>query len=199
MDKILILDFGGQYNLLIARRVRAQQVYAEIKSYNAVTADDITSAGYKGIIFTGGPNSVYDETSPHIDKKVLELGIPVLGICYGHQLMAYTAGGAVAPSNAGSEYGKALLYAEDCPLLEKVPSESICWMSHTDSVSVLPQGFRAVAHTDKCQRLLHIVKGLLEPVQTAYPAKGEMFTFCEAVGGGEVFKKIGRVPATIGK
>ena len=150
MDKILILDFGGQYNLLIARRVRAQQVYAEIKSYNAVTADDITSAGYKGIIFTGGPNSVYDETSPHIDKKVLELGIPVLGICYGHQLMAYTAGGAVAPSNAGSEYGKALLYAEDCPLLKKVPPESVCWMSHTDSVSVLPQGFRAVAHTDKC-------------------------------------------------
>lgn len=150
MDKILILDFGGQYNLLIARRIRAQQVYAEIKSYNAVTADDITSAGYKGIIFTGGPNSVYDETSPHIDKKVLELGIPVLGICYGHQLMAYSAGGAVAPSNAGSEYGKALLYAEDCALLEKVPSESICWMSHTDSVSVLPQGFRAVAHTDKC-------------------------------------------------
>ena len=150
MDKILILDFGGQYDLLIARRVRSQQVYAEIKPYNAVTADDITSAGYKGIIFTGGPNSVYDETSPHIDKKVLELGIPVLGICYGQQLMAYTAGGAVAPSNAGSEYGKSVLYAEDCALLEKVPSESVCWMSHTDSVSVLPQGFRAVAHTDKC-------------------------------------------------
>ena len=104
MDKILIVDFGGQYNLLIARRVRSQQVYAEIKSYNAVTADDIASVGYKGIIFTGGPNSVYDETSPHIDKKVLELGIPVLGICYGHQLMAYTAGGAAAPSDSGSEY-----------------------------------------------------------------------------------------------
>ena len=150
MDKILVLDFGGQYNLLIARRVRAQQVYAEIKSYNAVTADDITSAGYKGIIFTGGPNSVYDEASPHIDKKVLELGIPVLGICYGHQLIAYTAGGTVAPSDAGSEYGKSVLYTEDCALLQNVPPESVCWMSHTDSVSVLPQGFRAVGRTDKC-------------------------------------------------
>ena len=91
-EKILILDFGGQYNQLIARRVREQQVYAEIKPYNKITAQEISAAGYKGIIFTGGPNSVYDETSPHYDPAVLDLGIPVLGICYGDQLMAWMAG-----------------------------------------------------------------------------------------------------------
>ncbi len=150
MDKILILDFGGQYDLLIARRIRAEQVYAEIKTYDAVTADEIKSAGYKGIVFTGGPNSVYDKASPHIDKKVLKLGIPVLGICYGHQLVAYTAGGTVSPAAGGSEYGKTTLYADECPLFKKVPAKSVCWMSHTDGVSVLPAGFRALARTDKC-------------------------------------------------
>ena len=92
MDKILVLDFGGQYNQLIARRVRTEQVYAEIKSYNKITPEEIKENGYKGIIFTGGPNSVYDETSPHYDSQVLDLGIPILGICYGVQLMAYMAG-----------------------------------------------------------------------------------------------------------
>ena len=93
MDKILVLDFGGQYNQLIARRVRNEQVYAEIKAYNRITPDEIKSVGYKGIIFTGGPNSVYDEKSPHYDKEILNLGIPILGICYGEQLLAYMAGG----------------------------------------------------------------------------------------------------------
>ncbi len=150
MDKILVLDFGGQYNLLIARRVRAKHVYAEVRPFQSVTAEGIKASGYRGIIFTGGPNSVYDAASPHIDPRVLELGIPVLGICYGHQLMAYTAGGTVAPSESGSEYGKATLYAEDCALLNGVPAESVCWMSHTDGVRELPEGFRIVAHTDKC-------------------------------------------------
>ena len=89
MDKILVLDFGGQYNQLIARRVREQHVYAEIRAYNKITPEEIAENGYKGIIFTGGPNSVYEETSPHFDRTVLELGIPVLGICYGAQLMAW--------------------------------------------------------------------------------------------------------------
>ena len=84
-DKILVLDFGGQYNQLIARRVREQNVYAEIKPYNKITVEEIKAAGYKGIIFTGGPNSVYDESSPHYDSAVLEIGIPILGICYGAQ------------------------------------------------------------------------------------------------------------------
>ena len=89
MDKILVLDFGGQYNQLIARRVREQHVYAEIRAYNKITVEEIAEGGYKGIIFTGGPNSVYEEVSPHFDREVLKLGIPVLGICYGAQLMAW--------------------------------------------------------------------------------------------------------------
>ena len=94
-EKILVLDFGGQYNQLIARRVREQKVYAEIKPYNKISCEDIKNAGYKGIIFTGGPNSVYDETSPHFDPEILNLGIPILGICYGAQLLAYMAKGRV--------------------------------------------------------------------------------------------------------
>ena len=112
-EKILVLDFGGQYNQLIARRVREQRVYAEIKPYNKITCEDIKSTGYKGIIFTGGPNSVYDEKSPHFDPKVLDLGIPILGICYGAQLLAFMAGGEVTGAAHKSEYGNTALYAED--------------------------------------------------------------------------------------
>lgn len=103
MEKILVLDFGGQYNQLIARRVRDLNVYAEIKSYDAITPEEIL--GYCGIIFTGGPNSVYDLSSPHYDPRVLELGIPVLGICYGAQLTAWMGGGSVITAET-SEYGK---------------------------------------------------------------------------------------------
>ena len=149
-EKILVLDFGGQYNQLIARRVREQQVYAEIKPYNKITAAEIKGEGYQGIIFTGGPNSVYDETSPHFDPKVLDLGIPVLGICYGDQLMAYMASGQVSSAESGSEYGKTTLYSKDCALFRDVPHSSICWMSHTDYVSRVPKGFEIIAHTDKC-------------------------------------------------
>ena len=104
MEKILVLDFGGQYNQLIARRVREQHVYAEIKPYHNISVEEIREAGYRGIIFTGGPNSVYDESSPHYDPRVLELGIPVLGICYGHQLMAYMAGGTIASAESVYSY-----------------------------------------------------------------------------------------------
>ena len=96
MEKILVLDFGGQYNQLIARRVRENHVYAEIKPFNKITPEQIRAAGYSGIIFTGGPNSVYDPTSPHYDPAVLELGIPILGFCYGEQIMAVKLGGEVA-------------------------------------------------------------------------------------------------------
>ena len=109
-EKILVLDFGGQYNQLISRRVREQHVYAEIKPYNKMTPEPIREAGYTGIIFTGGPNSVYDPQSPHFDPAVLELGIPVLGICYGAQLMAWMAGGRVESAEDYSEYGKTTLY-----------------------------------------------------------------------------------------
>ena len=150
MDSILILDFGGQYDQLIARRVRSDSVYAEIVPYGRITCDEIKRRGYKGIIFTGGPNSVYDVSSPHFDPAVLSLGIPVLGICYGHQLMAYMAGGVIAPAEDGSEYGKTDLTVSDDPLFLGVPRESVCWMSHTDTVKVLPDGFIATAKTGKC-------------------------------------------------
>ncbi len=150
MDKILVLDFGGQYNQLIARRVRSEHVYAEIKPYNKISPQEIKEAGYKGIIFTGGPNSVYDTASPHYDPEVLELGIPVLGICYGCQLLAHLAGGEITPADSGSEYGKTELYTEDSVLFGGVPRESICWMSHTDYVRTAPEGFKVIAHTDKC-------------------------------------------------
>ena len=131
MDKILVLNFGGQYDQLIARRIRAAHVYAEIRNYNKITPDEIRVAGYRGIVFTGGPNSVYDDTAPRCGKRVLSLGIPVLGICYGHQLLAFLAGGEIAPAETGSEYGKTTLRAEESVLFADVPRESVCWMRQT--------------------------------------------------------------------
>lgn len=104
MEKILVLDFGGQYNQLIARRVRDNNVYAEILPYTAPLSE-IKEGNYKGIIFTGGPNSVFDMSSPHYTKEILELGIPVLGICYGCQLISWMVGGNVETAEQ-SEYGK---------------------------------------------------------------------------------------------
>ena len=150
MEKILVLDFGGQYNQLIARRVREQHVYAEIIPYSNIGPVGILNEGYKGIILTGGPNSVYDPASPHYDRKILDLGIPVLGICYGAQLLSYLACGVVSSAEDSSEYGKTLLYTEEHPLFENVPEQSICWMSHTDYISTAPEGFKNIAHTDKC-------------------------------------------------
>ena len=110
-EKILILDFGGQYNQLIARRVREQNVYCEIKPYTT-TLDEIRAFAPMGIIFTGGPNSVYLEESPHVDPAVFRLGVPILGICYGCQLMAHTLGGQVtaAQEDTAREYGKTVTY-----------------------------------------------------------------------------------------
>ncbi len=150
MDKILVLDFGGQYNQLIARRVRAANVFAEIKPYKKTSPEEILAGGWNGIIFTGGPNSVYSEDAPRFDPAVLSLGIPILGICYGHQLLSFLAGGTIAPAEAGSEYGKTALYASDSPLFNGVPERSVCWMSHTDEVAAPPAGFSAIARTDRC-------------------------------------------------
>ena len=150
MEKILVLDFGGQYDQLIARRVREQRVYAEIKPYNRVTLDEIRREGYKGIIFTGGPNSVYDPASPHFDPAILSLGVPILGICYGHQLIAYLAGGVIEPAASGSEYGKTEVTVKPGVLFDGVPEKSVVWMSHTDHVSRLPAGFKTIASTDAC-------------------------------------------------
>ena len=150
MEEILVLDFGGQYNQLIARRVRDQHVYAEIKPFWKITPAEIAAEGYKGIIFTGGPNSVYDPESPHYDPAVLDLGIPILGICYGDQLITWMAGGEVSPAAQSGEYGKTELTVEDHPLFRGVPRTSICWMSHRDYISKPPKGFATLAFTDHC-------------------------------------------------
>ena len=147
-QKVLVLDFGGQYNQLIARRVREQGVFCDLKP-SEMTLEEIKEYNPIGIIFTGGPNSVYDEGSPKIDKRVFELGIPVLGLCYGCQLIAYTLGGAVSHVTT-SEYGKTETFYEKSPLLKDVPEKAVCWMSHTDAVTVLPEGFKKLAHTENC-------------------------------------------------
>lgn len=151
-EKVLVLDFGGQYNQLIARRVREHNVYAEIKPYSRITVDEIKAAGYVGIIFTGGPNSVYDAASPHFSPEILDAGIPVLGICYGAQLIAYMAGGVVKTSGSKSEYGKIdMTRSKDSRLLKNIPEDtSVCWMSHTDYISSPPEGYKVTAVTRDC-------------------------------------------------
>lgn len=150
MEKILVLDFGGQYNQLIARRVREQQVYAEIRSWQNTSLEDIKKENYQGIIFTGGPNSVYDEASPHYDPEILSLGIPVLGICYGSQLIAYMAGGTVSTAPV-SEYGHTEAELDNSSVLfQDTEKTSVVWMSHTDYISGVPEGFRVTARTKDC-------------------------------------------------
>lgn len=148
-ERVLVLDFGGQYNQLIARRVRDLKVYCDLKPCD-MTIEKIREYAPIGIIFTGGPNSVYDADSPHIDRAIFSLGIPVLGICYGCQLIAYTLGGKVEHAKA-SEYGKRTFsFGEASPLSEGIPETSVCWMSHTDHVTAVPKGFRVLASTESC-------------------------------------------------
>lgn len=151
MDKILVLDFGGQYNQLIARRVRSLSVYAEIINYDRITVDEIRNRKYKGIILTGGPNSVNDTNSPRYSKDILSLHIPILGICYGHQLLSCLSGGAVSHAQRNSEYGKTTLYTTDSILFDEIPNTITSWMSHTDYVSIVPEGFKVIAKTDNCE------------------------------------------------
>ena len=150
MDKILVLDFGGQYNQLIARRVRNLNVYAEIKSFDRISPTEIKEANYKGIIFTGGPNSVYDPNSPHYSNDILKLNIPVLGICYGDQLLAYMNNGVIVSAKNNSEYGKTELINKGGKLFKDVPEKSVCWMSHTDYIKDVPEGFVITAVTKSC-------------------------------------------------
>lgn len=147
-ERVLVLDFGGQYNQLIARRVREQSVYCDLKPCD-MTIDEIKEYAPKGIIFTGGPNSVYDENSPHVDPAIFSLGIPVLGICYGAQLMAYTLGGKVESATT-REYGKSDIEYSDSKIFENVDKNNVCWMSHTDYVSVAPKGFKIIGKTNTC-------------------------------------------------
>lgn len=148
-EAVLILDFGGQYSQLIARRVRDCNAFCEIKPYN-ISAEEIQKNGYKGIIFSGGPNSVYAENAPKCDTNLFHLGIPVLGICYGAQLIAATLGGTVDNSEV-KEYGNTeVTYHCDSVLFQDIDKTSIAWMSHTDYISALPAGFTATATTSHC-------------------------------------------------
>ena len=149
---VIVLDFGGQYNQLIARRVRECGVYCEVKPYTT-SLDAIRAIDPIGIIFTGGPNSVYEETSPHVDPAIFELGIPILGICYGCQLIAHNLGGRVVPASDASarEYGKTETFFDtSCSLFKGLPAEGISWMSHGDYMEKVPDGFALTAHSDAC-------------------------------------------------
>ena len=149
-NKILILDFGGQYNQLIARRVRECGVYSEVHGYEQMDLEAIRAFDPKGIIFTGGPQSAYGEGAPSIDDGVFSLGVPVLGICYGAQLMAYRLGGSIE-SAPTSEYGRTEVTVDDKDgILAAADDVNVCWMSHTDYISRPPQGFVITARTQDC-------------------------------------------------
>lgn len=149
---VIVLDFGGQYNQLIARRVRECGVYCEVKPYTT-PLEDLKKLEPVGFIFTGGPNSVYLETSPHVDPGIFQLGVPVLGICYGCQLMAHTLGGKVtaAQDDSAREYGKTETFFDTkCPLFLGLPEKGVSWMSHGDYMEKVPDGFELAAHSQAC-------------------------------------------------
>ena len=194
-QKILILDFGGQYNQLIARRVRECNVYCEVKPFST-SLEEIKAFAPIGIIFTGGPNSVYEAGSPHVDTGVYSLGVPILGICYGCQLLAHELGGKVtaAQDDSAREYGKTETYFNtSCKLFKNIPAESITWMSHGDYMAQVPQGFRLVAHSAACptvgicdeERGFYGVQFHPEVNHTAYGSEmlhNFLYEICGAVG-----------------
>ena len=191
-QKVLVLDFGGQYNQLIARRVREQGVYCDLVPYTK-TIDEILDYAPIGIIFTGGPNSVYDDDAPDVDKRIFELGIPILGICYGCQLIAYKLGGDVTHADT-REYGRSeITYGEGSKLFEGVTKQNICWMSHTDYVSRVPEGFRVTATTPTCPAAgfedeKHKIYGIQFHTEVHHTNEGEkilhnfLYSVCEAKG-----------------
>ncbi|MCH5146768.1 MAG: glutamine-hydrolyzing GMP synthase [Clostridiales bacterium] len=190
-QKVLILDFGGQYNQLIARRVRELGVFCDLLP-SEMTVEKIKNYNPIGIIFTGGPNSVYEEGSPKIDPEVFNLDIPVLGICYGCQLTAHILGGTVQSATT-SEYGKAEVKYIASPLTKDIPARAICWMSHTDRITKLPKGFEKIAESDNCpyaafgdiKRKIYGVQFHPEVNHTQYGMqilKNFLFEVCGAVG-----------------
>ncbi|MDR2266551.1 MAG: glutamine-hydrolyzing GMP synthase [Christensenellaceae bacterium] len=146
---ILVLDFGGQYNQLIVRRIRDLGVYSELRPYST-TIEDIKKINPIGIIFTGGPNSVFESDSLSVSRDILNLGIPILGICYGAQLIAHLENGKVATSST-REYGGSKIVYSNAPLFDGIPSESTCWMSHTDFVAEIPKNYTVLASTKTCR------------------------------------------------
>ena len=190
-QKVLILDFGGQYNQLIARRVREHGVFCDLMP-SEMSIEKIREYNPIGIIFTGGPNSVYEEGSPKIDSEIFKLGIPVLGICYGCQLAALLLGGTVESAQA-SEYGKAEVICTNSPLTKGIPEKSVCWMSHTDRITVLPDGFKKIAYSENCpfaafgneEKGIYGVQFHPEVNHTQYGAKllhNFLYEVCGAVG-----------------
>lgn len=148
-EMIVVLDFGGQYNQLIARRVRECNVYCEVHPCN-IGVDRLKKMNLRGIIFTGGPNSVYADGAPLCDMAVFDLGVPIMGICYGSQLMAHLLGGSVKTAPV-SEYGRTEVEVDTkSALFEDVSPKTICWMSHTDYIERAPADFAVTAHTDVC-------------------------------------------------
>ena len=149
---VIVLDFGGQYNQLIARRVRECGVYCEVKPYTT-PLDQLKAMEPIGFIFTGGPGSVYEPDAPHVDPAIFELGVPVLGICYGCQLMAQTLGGEVTPAQNDSarEYGRTeVRFDVDCKLFQGLPEQAFTWMSHGDYMARVPEGFALTARSANC-------------------------------------------------
>ena len=148
-EKVIVVDFGGQYNQLVARRVRECNVYCEIYSYRT-DLEKIKAMKPKGIILTGGPNSCYNEDSPTYGKELFELGIPVLGLCYGAQLMMHILGGIVKGAPV-REYGKTEVFVNtETALFENVSPKTVCWMSHNDYIERVAEGFEITAHTADC-------------------------------------------------
>lgn len=148
-ETVIVLDFGGQYNQLIARRVRENNVYCEVLPYDT-SMKEIKEIAPKGIIFTGGPASVYEKDAPTCEKEIFQLGIPVLGICYGSQLMTYLLGGKVGSAPV-REYGKAEVEVDTTSKLFKgVSKNTICWMSHTDYIEKAAEGFKVSGYTESC-------------------------------------------------
>lgn len=146
---ILVVDFGGQYNRLIARRIRELNIYSEVVPYNKAL-EKAKEEDVKGIIFTGGPNSVYEENAPKIEKEIFELGKPILGLCYGMQIMAYTLGGEVK-SSSQREFGKTKINTEESIIYDGLSENEIVWMSHVDRVTKLPEGFVGNSSSSNCE------------------------------------------------
>ena len=192
-ETILVLDFGGQYNQLIARRVRDLQVYAEILPCDA-SLERIMEYKPIGIIFTGGPNSVTDEDAPMCDARLFDAGIPILGICYGSQLMGSMLGGSVKRAER-REYGKTdIRYDTECALFKGLDEDSVCWMSHTYYVDNPPEGFSIIASTQSCEvgAFCHAERGLYgvqfhpEVVHTHFGKEilhNFLYEVCHASGG----------------
>lgn len=189
---VIVLDFGGQYNQLIARRVRECNVYCEVLPHTT-SLDKIKEMNPKGIIFTGGPASVYKEDSPTYDKAIFEIGVPILGICYGSQLMAHKLGGEVATAPV-SEYGKTEVEVDTTSkLFENVSTKTIAWMSHTDYIAKAPAEFKVTAHTPVCpvaamecaEKKLYAVQFHPEVMHTQEGSKmlyNFLFNVCECFG-----------------